>query len=225
MCNVATQDLVREVVQRKVNNDELFTAYDVSKEVQELAKQRGVPAERHRDMKNAIHDEMEQFTNSGVYARTSVDVGAPIPPFLYYPSNGDPNSYVPANPGHPIPVSAIPPTNPVAAAVSANPAGNGGRLADQRGTLTIPATLMRSMGFTPFQTAYVYGRTDASGNPVVAIAPTAPQGVSVLTTYTVDKACNVRVTQKQLRAAGIAQNTQDSFDFGTDNGEVYVRAH
>jgi hypothetical protein len=237
MCDSATLGLIQEVVDQKVNRNEMFTAFDVSLAVKELAQQRGIASERHRHMKNAIHQELEQYTQSGVYSRQLHNVGAATPAFLYYPAGADPSQYVPRQASAPqasAPQASAPPS--VAAAVASQStmglsslngdANDGdqsdkGRKPDARGTLTVPNFLLRAAGFAPKDVAYVMHRDD-NGTPVLVLSkrPLA----SPLTTYTVDYASNVRITATTLSSAGIG-GTNETYDFCGTGDEVVVRKH
>lgn len=239
MCNQASLDLIDEVVDQKVNQNEMFTAFDVSLAVKELAQQRGVTPERHRHMKGAIHQAMDQYTSSGLYARQLHDVGAPTQAFLYLPAGADPNNYVPqqrkdapqpATTPAPAPTATsapAPATTTPPVGLSAIDTDDGdqtdtvGRKPDQRGTLTVPNYLLRAAGFQPKDVAYVTSRDDG-GEQVLVLTKRAT--TSPITTYTVDYATNVRVTNTVLGSAGIG-GTNVTYDFDGAGDEVVVRKH
>jgi retron-type reverse transcriptase len=71
--------LIQQLVQEKVRAGEMFTAFDISREM----AQRGGTA-RHRDLKDIIHLLYERGEMGKEYTRTPIDVGAPTRPFLYH---------------------------------------------------------------------------------------------------------------------------------------------
>jgi hypothetical protein len=239
MCNAATLDLIERVVDEKIQRDEMFTAFDVSLAVKDLARSEGVQEERHRHMKGAIHQEMDQYTATGHYQRTLQDVGAGTPAWLYFPATADPSQYVPQQRRDVPQQPATTPTTPTVAP-SAQPVAAGfaavdptdtddgdqvdsvGRKPDARGTLTVPNALLRAAGFNHHDTAYVTSRTDDQGRPQLVITKRATS--QPITTYTVDHAENVRVTKKALQDAGFG-GTDITYDFDGTNDEVVVSAH
>src|SRR2546423_7896024 len=104
MVDPATEQLVRQIVQAKVQAGEMFTAFDVTQE----ARRRGSQA-RHGDVKDVVHDCFQQGLMGATYQRTLINIGAPTQPFLYHRFDADPRSYRP--PGGP----AAPPPSPPAA--------------------------------------------------------------------------------------------------------------
>lgn len=226
MCNVATENLIEEVIDKKINQNEMFTAFDVSLSVKEEAKKRGIPTERHRDMKNAIHAQLDQFIQAGMYCRQLHNVGADVPAFLYFPSGAEPNQYVPqSRKDAPKPTQ----TNPVVDSPSVgfssiNPKDNnqsGGRQPDQRGTLTVPNHLLRAANFKPRDTVYVLS-CDENGKPMLILKKQADQ--SAVAKYTVDRSSNVRITSATLAMAGMS-GMYGSYDFQGDQDKVVVKEH
>src|SRR5436190_12083809 len=102
MADAATEQLVRQIVQAKVQAGEMFTAFDVTQE----ARRRGSQV-RHGDVKDAVHDCFQQGLMGATYQRTTIDVGAPTQPFLYQRFDADPGSYRSAT------TPQSPPTQPV----------------------------------------------------------------------------------------------------------------
>lgn len=88
MADAATQKLIDDIVQQKVQAGESFTAYDVTI----IARQRGGNV-RHNDARDLVHEYYESGRMGAAYARTQIDVGAPVRPWLYHPFSVDPQSY------------------------------------------------------------------------------------------------------------------------------------
>ncbi len=102
--------LIKQIIQDKVRAGEMFTAFDVSREM----VRRGSNA-RHRDLKDIIHLAFERGEMGKDYTRTPIDVGAPTKPYLYHRRADNPRSYrgtdrstLPASPP-PAPKPAPPP--------------------------------------------------------------------------------------------------------------------
>lgn len=88
--------------------------------------------------------------------------------------------------------------------VSNKPGNTKARTVDGRGTLSIPAPIIRQLGFKPRQKVYAVAATNG-----VDIVATQPPASSVYGTYTVDDHEQVRLTQSLLERAGIAGQQYD----------------
>jgi hypothetical protein len=225
MCTQATVNLISEVVQEKVQNNELFTAFDISLEVKKRATAAGETPERHREMKSEIHQQISAFLNMNIYERTLKDVGAPESAYVYFPVGGNADNYVPVTRSQ----SAAP--SPAATSASATggrlsssrPSYNRGdtaRLPDSRGVICVPNHLIKKIGLNAGETAYVYQK-DADTLAVTRDASLLP-GIDVLSSYTVDSSYNVRITSVTLGKGGL---TGSLFDFDLDGTEVLIRVH
>ncbi len=94
MCNRRTRTLLEQIVREKCGRGEMFTAFDISC----LAQQLGC-AERHRQMKQVVH---EAYTNGLMgpdYERVLVHIPGAEPAWLYYHEDDDPNLYGPMRRG------------------------------------------------------------------------------------------------------------------------------
>jgi hypothetical protein len=252
MCTSQSADLVREVVTDKVNSNVMFTAWEVTLEVQKRAKAQGIPTERHRDLKNTIHAEVEQYVQNGVYEKTLHDVGAPIPAFVYHPTGTDVNTYVPLTRNDPAAVTPAPapvrtmgvgkvvtpvpsissvasPTTPTTTTTTSNPnRGNTtNRIPDGRGTVSVPNALVRKVGFHTGDVAYVVSESNASGVPTLVIGKQPKAGCPMKGNYTVDHGDNIRITYGQLVACGLTDKPaqQDTYDFTTAGNNIVVTKH
>ncbi len=94
MADAATQRLIEQIVQEKVQAGAMFTAYDITLE----ARRRGGNV-RHQDVRDLVHEFYEQGRFGAAYNRTLIDVGAPTRPFLYHRFADDPSSYQPPQTG------------------------------------------------------------------------------------------------------------------------------
>ena len=230
MCEPATTSLIQEVIEQKIGNDELFTAFDISLAVKELAISKSEPVERHRHMKRTIHETLEPYTRQGVYNIELWDVGAQTQANLYYPKGADPNTYVPVSrrDSKPDSTSTAAATAPISVADPADTddgdgVDSGGRKADKRGSLTIPCFLLRQAGLKVKDVAYATSRKDGKGDDTVVLGKRVAAGCAPLTSYTVDKNGNVRVCNATLKTAGFADTA--TYDFERVDDQVIIRSH
>ena len=83
-------DKVKEVVIDRLNNSEMFTAFDITKSF----RNNGVKYP-HNEVKKIVHN----LFKDGIigYDRIRTDkTGAPVQPFLYFPIGADPSTYQPS---------------------------------------------------------------------------------------------------------------------------------
>jgi len=235
MCDSTTISLIDEVVSQKVSDGEMFTAYDVTLAVQELLKKSGLfdhTQHRHKYIKNDVHRSAETAVLSGQYSRNLQNVGAPTPANVYFPIGKDPSNYVPltrtdAPQSQKQDSSVAGPhtiTIPALMAPEVDDDGDGSfvdRKPDARGTICVPAFLLRAVGFKPQDVAYTLAGTDSTG-AYLSVSNNKANGHMV--SYTVDHACNVRITKATLDYAGL---NGKSYDFEADlaNQCVVVREH
>ena len=224
MCSAETEQLIIEVVTAKVDGDEKFTAFDVSREVQARQEEDGVPMDRHRNIKNDIHREMAQYVDSGIYEKTLHEVGAPSLAFLYHPSGTDPSDYVPQHrqnapprqpQAQPQPVQPSQPQGAVGGPMS----GQNGHRGDARGTLAVSCDVVREAGFVRGELAYVFPQV-RNGQDVLVISKNNPGNFRA--SYTVDEYENVRITHSTLSVLTDNGPSVDTFDFEVDGTEVVV---
>jgi len=98
---------------------------------------------------------------------------------------------------------------------SNKPGNTKARTVDGRGTLSIPAPIIRQLGFKPRQKVYAVAATNG-----VDIVATQPPASAVYGTYTVDDHEQVRLTQALLQRAGIAGK---QYDVEQLNNKVVVK--
>ena len=231
MCNQTNQELIEEVVSERVENEELFTAYDISREVQNRARNNGTPFERHRDMKNYIHNVMQDYL--GVeYVKTLHRIGDNNA-IVYHPPHRQAAEYVsgidePAKEGFatygPAVVAAVQENRPpqhvfnaqqVADVVSSwkianqsdkiiNLVRNYG--VDGRGSLIVPAKIVREAGFQPKQKVYV-------GRQFHSLHIVDEDFIGSDASYTVDDYGNIRITAGVVKLIG-----DGSYNFKVEQG-------
>src|SRR5262249_57417937 len=93
---IATQSRIDDIVQDWVNEGRMFTAFEVSLAV----KEQGV-RERHRNMRDQVHEVIFRIGGPKGYSRTLMDVGAPEQAWGYNQKTRSPYRYRPlARNGH-----------------------------------------------------------------------------------------------------------------------------
>jgi hypothetical protein len=204
--------VVSQIVKEWVEEGKMFTAFEISL----AAKDRGV-RERHRNMKNMVHEVIFEYGEPLGYTRTLRDVGAPEQAWVYHQPGDNPYRYRPLPrhdaPGADVDLDATPDVtlvipngirNPIRLATgvkvpSSIPPGAFGT--DQRGRLCVPVVLLAQMGARPGQGVHVQcNRTDET---VSLTRPNATDPQDPDATYTVEADGNVRITQMTLEKAGI----------------------
>ena len=240
MCTQMTLDKIEDVVTEFLGSNRLFTAFEVSLEVQKRQKDNCEAIERHRHMKREIHTLLQAQMAAGLYTCANHVVGTengqPLYAILYYPVGTDPNSYLPLDrrdsvkhapldgisPLAQVAVVQIVPATPSLSLVDNSQSSDGGRKTDARGVICVPSTLLRAAGFQPKDIAYVIVRQEGNGEVVVL---TKRPSITPIANYTVDYSNNVRITRATLDAVGIGKDGA-TYDFeGNSNNEVLVRLH
>ena len=166
-------DLVKEVVDSKVANQEMFTAFDVSLEVKSKCKSQNLPPMRHSEMKADIHNYiMDEYISTGLYNKSLHDVGAPSRAFLYHSPSSDPNNYVPMDRSSfgnnkPQDTSQSNSLASLGVAVADSTVGTkrrfqtagerekDGTFPDKRKSIRVMVGLLRQLGLEPKDTAYI----------------------------------------------------------------------
>ena len=213
---------IQQVVEDKVKNNELFTAFDVSRTVQNMGHR-----ERHMNMKHVVHDLFESQQLTG-YDRTLVNVEAGKPEaWVYHPQGVDGTTYTPTH--LPLPSTMTPqsfyqqgaPGSGTPAPTPATPTGGslssisfapstGKHRPDQRGAITVPARLIKQIGAKPGDSLAV----DKDGSTLVI--STTGQGRK----YTVNTSTNIRI--KRQTWGSIVSNQGGDFAFEERQGKIVV---
>jgi len=240
MCTQATLDKIHDVVTDFVNGGRMFTAFEVSLEVQKQQKTAGETPERHRNMKREIHGELQQYLSTSLYNCQNHSVGADggqqLLALVYYPAGADPSTYVPLDRSDSPKTTSVPAATSMVTSVSTpslslsignsdsndSDSSDKGRKPDARGVVCVPNFLLRVAGFQHKDIAYVISRQE-NGKDVIVL--TKRPSITPIATYTVDTYQNVRITRATLDAAGIGKDGA-TYDFeGNTNSEVTVRIH
>lgn len=244
-----SRELISEVVRDWTSQELLFTAYDVSKAVQRLQKDRSLPFERHIHMKQDVHNEVTHYLASNYRSRIQ-SIGTPVPPWIYYPEGSDSNVYVlhitakngggpcnasgdavdtittpqpVANPANSAAVTAA--TNSITSINIVPTLPEGARRGDARGSLVVASSLLRDAGFAPKDQAWIFSIVH-DNKPALRISKFQnPNDPDPLTNYTVDYHNNVRITETILETAGLTVGQNAIFKFDRDGNSVVVSNH
>mgnify|MGYP003431162763 CR=1 FL=1 len=209
---------IQQVVEDKVQKSEMFTAFDVSRTVQNMGHR-----ERHLNMKHVVHDLFESGQLNG-YNRTLVAVEPSKPEaWVYHPLTADPTQYKPTY--QPLPTAMTPQSfyqqgaagsgtpapsiSSVSFAPSTATAVRGKHRPDKRGAITVPAKLIKQIGAKAGDALAV----EKDGSTLVI--STAGAGRK----YTVNTSLNIRIKRKTWGA--IANGTGD-FAFEEKSGKIVV---
>src|SRR5262245_64265997 len=88
MAGAATEKLVKQIIQDKVQAGAMFTAYDITQEV----RRRGVSG-RHADIRDLVHQCHQRGDMGAAYNRTSINLTKGPSAFLYHRFDADPYIY------------------------------------------------------------------------------------------------------------------------------------
>ena len=239
--------VVETVIDEWVQLGKPFTAHDVTREV----RSRGHRAD-HDEIRDSVHDYYNRGGFGVDYSRTIISVPTGNP-WLYHRIVDDPKTYQNirgnptinsvASPAAPVNLSSyIDPNQPVAIPSNLLNNLNGrtnvqnksgttkSRVVDARETLSIPCSLIRSVGFKVGQTAFVSSFTFfdnltqnpaglvLSGSPALSIRKKA--SANDVGKYTVDSSNQIRITQAILKKAGLGGN---KFDIEELKDEIRVK--
>lgn len=208
---------IREVVADLVDNNKLFTAYDVSKAVQAKGIRRS-----HTAMRDDVHKVIAEL-GAGKYSRTLLDVAQGAQAWVYHPVNESPYQYV-----------TLPGTTPAAIAVvsppitAATPAGipDGTYGTDARGRLCIPVKFVSDIAVNPGKQVMVVAdnnRLTIQRRPIDPTGGSDPFDLNdKVTVYTAETDGNVRITQATLAKAGIGGMPYYKITLDSDAGEIVV---
>jgi bifunctional DNA-binding transcriptional regulator/antitoxin component of YhaV-PrlF toxin-antitoxin module len=233
MCDSKSLSILSSVVDEFVQQDKLFTAFEVTLE----AKKRGLTL-RHRDVKNDIHKLLQPYVSQGLYLTELRDVGAAEKATVYFPDGTNVSNYAPLPRGGssrfdmlgglvtPAPSqTAAPPQSSTAIGVTgyatSSSSINVGQAASQkthepdgRGRICVPAELLRAAGLNVGDVANVAVENDK----IIISAQTLTNTTAV---YKVDVSNNIRLSAKLTAKASL---TDKDYEFSGDATKVVVAA-
>jgi hypothetical protein len=219
MIDQAAAEAIEDVLDDFSHNREMFTVLDISKGVQARLKAAGkfvFEDHRHLAMKDYIHDQCNaELDGTWNIKIENVDVR----PFLYYPVEKDPASYVTkfpvqakgAAPGAPFPAQQFQVVGPATAAVKVP----GTCVFNSADYLHVPRRIVRNMGLNPGDTMHVV--KDGDG---VARVKALDAGQDCLKDVNIDNRQYLRVTRAFLSAAGLSGA---AFTVTEDAGRITIK--
>ena len=213
MLSDATKDEVRAVVGKMTDNDEMFTAFDVTHVIRVTVD----PGAPHHEVKGIVHGMFGNDELPNDYARTPSDIdvgGKTANAFVYHPQWKNPMDYDPHRfqdeTGDPFDSSAgmagtptvastpAPSTPPTPPAPTPTPTPVGVGRCDKRGRISVPAKIMRRLGCYPGSVAWVVPSTNQ-----MTVHRNNP-GTGKPIPYVVDRSGNIRISSRTARIANIA---------------------
>ena len=230
MCDAAIMGHIENVVEKFVDEQRMFTAYDVTFEIRVLVG-RGVNV-RHDEIKNDIHKEMAQHLD-GDWNKTLQDVGASVSAFVYFHFMSDPTSYEPQSRGSAHPIIVTPSTvskggqnlGPSSPRPSSHPSGQGGAATatvassdafavDGRSRLLIPTSFMQHLGVEGGDEVKVYKELN------FLVLSKIDMQLTELTSLKVDKHGYLYLSAKILGQGDLGDAQKFDVDTADDSVEV-----
>lgn len=185
MCDAATQTVIQELVQDKIGQRRLFSAWDITQEI----RKNGIN-ERHSNVKRIVHAMFEAGEMSGYSRRTVSLPGVRIPPFVYHPAGTNADDYLKNGD----------PTNVATVSTEEEEEEDSHLRFKKPGLmryLYIPTAFVACLGMIPGDSADIIrdGNTiRVSKSGLYVVVP----GCNVVTRYSVDAKGNIRIPEKLL---------------------------
>jgi hypothetical protein len=217
---------IAKMVDEFVNDEKLFTAFDVTMALRKRSKSRI----QHYEVKGEVH---KMFSNGGMfsYNRTLANLPNVNPqPWVYHPVSADVSLYNGKPLDTKVSVSPPAPTPALAAPVSSMTAvddddgtdiGGDGSVVykfDTTDRLCVPNKLVRQLGLKDSDPVTVSLLTT---NEVV-LTPGLPAGATHIADYHVDRYDNVRIGRATFTKAGISAV---AFEIDGDNSKITVKKY
>jgi hypothetical protein len=172
--DASTRRQIDGAVKNMLNDGKMFTAFEVSLAVKALGVR-----ERHRNMKDYVHEAIAREATGQSWSRTLMDVGAPTQAWVYHRLRDNPFLYVPlerddAKPKRPSAAAqgrTVRNPTPLSADSPAPAAAEDGAFGtDAEGRLKIPAAMLQLVRIAPGEAAHV--RCDKLNQTIVVTRPT-----------------------------------------------------
>jgi hypothetical protein len=211
MDNDELKEIVAEMVEKMVNNDKMFTAFDITSLLRNIHGEEI----RHYEVRGVVHD---MFMNSSLpldYICTSVDIpidGKPSKAFVYHPKWKNPIEYnadeFQGEDANPFSKAQSTGSSVTTSTSTAAPVSKFARMRDGRGRICVPARVVRKAGLVPTDTVMVEissGKLKLRPGNVISVGEVR---------YTVDKHFNIRISRTVVDSAGLGNTFNCSV--GTD---------
>jgi len=217
---------IEDVVTEFVDNNTMFTAWDVTLATRKRSKDRV----QHYEVKREVHRMFDNGNMTGYNRQLANLPGVNPQPWLYFPPSADPNTYT-GKPAAPSAAAALP-------AVAATPAlsmsslddgadiGGDGSVVykfDSTDRLCIPNKLIREIGLKWGDEVDLVATVPPSANEIsVYQKDTADfnSGLSPCGSYTVDEYDNVRISRGKLTQLGLVGV---AFEIERNGNEIKVK--
>jgi hypothetical protein len=243
MCQVDQQilDALEETVKTFLDEGTMFTGYDVTLATRERL---GIKL-RHHTVSGDIHDlraladaiefgYTDPAGNDQDWGRCQQDMpgGGGKWAFVYHPMNLDPNSFIPRGATQPQAQQAQATQQPAStptASITQQPSDSGGKntdgsfTPDYRFRLFIPTRFLKEAGMSAGDTVYVV--PDAGSNTVLLAKDTdqLQTGGLKVTTQTVERNGDLRLSSKTLKASGLADDQKFMIEKSDQSGTPVVK--
>jgi hypothetical protein len=211
-------DLVAQVVEENVDNEVLFTAWDVTLAANAKAKKQGIDGERHKNIKRKVHEIMNDYVFDGTYLRTYGDAGEnrDVQAFIYHPVGTDIEDYLSSK--RTVAVNVKTPVTKAPIAKKAKDLAIAGRaVPDNRGRICVPAKVVREAGYMNGDTVSVL-----FGPKAIAIIGEFVPNYTGGATYIVDRDDNIRISSAIWSSAFKDAHANSVFEFTVDGETIRV---
>jgi len=213
MSEIKTIEIINEAIDLYIIEGESFTAYDVSKEVQNKLAEKNLPFVRHKEMKDDIHNYLNSMINMGLYNRSLKVVSLNKQAYVYHPINHD-GSYVQLHPDK---------TSKTKVKTSKTKATDSKlHTPDSRISLTVPVKFVSKLASIGSK-VYVYNHKSPNVLFVSEKNSIKENLYVLIAEYTVDCYGSIRITKKNLNMGFLGVKIDDEFEFEYKNGLVAIR--
>jgi len=207
-------ETINNIVAEWIADGRMFTAFEVSLE----AKERGAD-ERHRNMKDAIHQALSRFGSTRGYTRTLMDVGANNEAWVYHEGDADPSDYRPLSRGNDSRGGNANRTSVSSHRPSAASSATSNDAADSSGRLKISADKLSQIGIGCEDEAIV--KCDDINAEIRITRPTLFDDSPPDAHYQTDKQGDLHLPSSVMQRAGLGHAS--SFDVTAASGRITVR--
>lgn len=218
MIDQSVVDLIAKVVDYAVSNNCLVTAFDITSTVKDLLRKEGkfIPSvHRHLNMKKYVHDAFDVYINNLDYSKNLQNISTNDIAYVFYPYSEDSYAYKTDSFTYvdtPVVTTQSTPNTTQSKDVVLDKIYYA--VPDSRGTVCVPAALLKRVGFAPGETAYVYNEMG-----VIKIKNSVPPNVAEAASYSVDSYTNVRITKFTLSKHNYVYNKY-TFSLSQDCTEI-----
>ncbi len=212
MCNQKTYNLLVDVVNKKMRNKEIFSAYDVFLEYE----RRDINPETYSSVKNDIRSILSSHVEMmvGSYKRNLVTMPNGKQANVFYPTGQNPQTHSPS-------IKKTQTQTQVQASQRTKTVKNSTKQTqtDKSGRLLVPAKFVSQAGADQTGSLFVF-KGDNAKNTVIARSK-APSSGREYVSYAVDQYNNVKISKSTLNKFGLNPSKPVNIDF--NNGSIVLR--